>query len=379
MPSGTARHVVIAHRNWVDEPTTTITGTGWMAAPLGLANLRDNKLSRVARSTSLTPSILLDFGPGAPPPTLLVAIPKHNLSDAARWRIRVASSSAFTPATTLYDSRPALGTTGSVTPLAIGTGPATLYVAGNVSFFPNVAVRIAAAPTVYMEGDVVGYDAVTRELVVNVHTAQGAGTFAAWTVTRLAQDVNVWPEVLAFGTGAWGEYTWGGRLLTGDAYQPPGVHLLPLYRDSYQPAYGRYVLIELSDPTNKAGYIDLGRLVVAPGWQPSVNAPPGWEIEAVDPSPRTRARGGQLYVDVRPTYRRLQLDLQHLPRNEIMSNAYELDRMKGVRLPVLAIVDPTDAVNLHRITLYGSLTATTPIKSTDSDGFNKQMTFEEWL
>ena len=383
--TGTARNIAIAHRDWLKSATTSLSGEAW-SPTLPLENLRDQKLSRVARSIApkaLDPTILVDFGAAAPPPITGVLIPKHNLSATARWRLRLGATAGLdAPA---YDTRRPLGQTASTTPIAVSS-PSTvaLTVAANVTFFNGVAIRMEreADPATWIEGVVVDYVHDTRRLVVAVDRHVGSGVHADWRVTRLDADLPVWPEVLPFGgPGLWwgGDYTWGGRLAVGEDYRPPAVHLLPLATGNPDPMHQRYLGIDRFDPENPDGHVDLGQLVVSPVWQPSVNAQFGWELEWIDESPRVRSRGGQVYVDARPAFRRLTLTLSELGRDEIYAQGYELQRRLGVGRPAVIVLDPADATHLHRLTLYGALQRTTPIRHDHHDSYSMQLIFEEWL
>ena len=88
----------------------------------------------------------------------------------------------------------------------------------------------------------------------------------------------------------------------------------------------RYLRLELEDPSNPDGYLQAGRLVAGPAWQPRVNLQYGWSIEQVDDSRTVRSRGGQSYVDVQPKYRRLRFGFDFLERDEVFGHAYELER-----------------------------------------------------
>lgn len=385
--AGSARNIAIAHRDWMRGSATVLSGDSW-SPTLPLAHLRDHKLSRIARSTTphaLDPHVLVDFGPNAPPPVTGVLIPRHNLSATARWRIRLGGDPDFAPGETAYDTRAVLGSTTSSTALAM-VSPATvvLTVTANLVFFHGVAIRLARAgdPATVLEGRVVDYVHDGRRLVVQVERHLGTGVHSDWIVTRLEPDLPVWPSVISFGgPGLWwgGDYTWGGRLAVGEEYRPPAVHLIPLATGNPDPLHQRYLRLDLSDPENPDGRIDLGQLVVSPVWQPSVNAQFGWELEWIDESPRMRSRGGQVYVDARPAFRRLTLTLSELGRDEIYAQGYELQRRLGLGKPAVVVVDPTDPTHLHRLTLYGALQRTTPIRHDHHDSYSMQLIFEEWL
>jgi hypothetical protein len=386
--TGTARNIAFAHFDWVQQPGVTLSGATWSAS-LPLANLQNYKLSRVARSVApnaLKPTVLVDFGANRRLPVTGLAVPKHNLSRLARWRIRLGSDPAFPPTSTLYDSRPMYGTTASLTAVAVAAPQTvTLAVADALTFCSGASVRLKAVadPAVLLEGAVLGYDNNAKAVTVNVTSAQGSGAYSDWTVERLAADIPVWPQVRQLGQGWWGaDYTWGGLLDVDAGFRPPAIHLIPLVTGSTVPYHPRYCLIEFDDAqpsANPDGFIDLGKLVISPVWQPSVNLQYGWELEFVDQSPQVRSRGGQHYVDVRPKYRKLTLTLSHLGQDEMLTQAYELDRRLGVGLPLTVIVDPADGTHLHRLAIYGSLVRTSPIRHDTFQGFSKTYEIVEWL
>jgi hypothetical protein len=170
---------------------------------------------------------------------------------------------------------------------------------------------------------------------------------------------DVWPEITPFGQGLWGEFVWGGKLDPEDAgtYGIGAYHVLPTS------VFARYVRIELDDQDNPDGYLEAGRLIVSPAWQPTRNLTYGWTLRHIDESRRVRSRGGQLYVDLAPKRRRLEFTIPHLSEDEMFSRAYELDRDKGVGGDLLVIVDPDKPAHLHRQAIYGALAEVTGIEN----------------
>jgi hypothetical protein len=86
-------NAILAHTNRADE--ATLTGGSWLAA-LPLANLKDRRLSKVARSTSLDLSATqfeLDIGPQRL--VRAVALVNHNLSLTALYRVTASELPDF--------------------------------------------------------------------------------------------------------------------------------------------------------------------------------------------------------------------------------------------------------------------------------------------
>lgn len=281
--------MLIAFRNYADGGA--LSGGRWTDG-LPLANLAERQPSRLARTRSAAPEdtrIALDIGGSRP--ISVVALLRHNLTQAGRWRV------------------------------AIGDDPGL------------------AAPT------------------------------------RDSGFADIWPTIVPFGVGAWGEFRWGGKLDPAEA-GAYGIDGLVLFSP---PARGRHVLVELRDPDNPAGFLQAGRLIVAPAWRPSVNLQYGWSIEQVDESRSVKSRGGQVYIDRRPKFRRLSFSLDHLEADEMFGHAYELDRLKGRGGDVLAAIDPEDARHRHRHSVYGMLAETTPIGNPYAGRFAKEFVVEELI
>lgn len=281
--------VLIAYRNHAD--AAAIAGGGW-TAELPAANLADRQPSRVARTLSASPAdstVDLDFGTAKP--VRFVALIRHNLTQAGRWRLRLAADPGFAAA--LHDS--------------------------------------------------------------------------GWTA--------IWPAVTPFGVGVWGEFHWGGRLPAEEAatYGIAAIHVLPV------PVLARHLRLELADPGHPDGFLQAGRLVAGPAWQPRVNLQYGWSIEQVDDSRTVRSRGGQRYVDVQPKFRRLRFAFDYLERDEVFGQAYELERLKGVAGDLMVMVDPDDLQHRHRHTVYGVLSETAAIANPVLGRFAKSFTIDELL
>lgn len=371
--TGRARNMAVTTRNWLD--TATLTSPTSFAAGLPLANMLDDIITKVARTTGN--SLVLDMDFGRQVPVTLLAVLGHNLQGSATWRIRFANARSgaasdpggytFADADTVYDSRPTLASTTSTTSLSLPSPPqtVTIRVGENCFFQPGVDARAAdaASPaTRFMEGSVVSYNSSTRYLTLYITRVVGAGTISNWTVTRYANDITVWPSVTPFGEGGyWGEFTWGGIIsVVGDDYSPPGLHMPMLYTGQTTPVYARYAKMEITDPA--LDYIDIGRLVVSPAYQPTLNIDLDYSIRWVDPSIKSRSRGQQVFSDVRRKWRAAQVELRYTDKNEMLSQMYELQKRVGISVPFLLIIDPTDAVNLHRQTIYGVLPDTDAIR-----------------
>lgn len=135
-----------------------------------------------------------------------------------------------------------------------------------------------------------------------------------------------------------------------------------LFYLSTETVSARYVLWEISDEYNTDGYIQIGRHIVGPVFQPAVNASYGAQITMVDESRITRTVDGSLYADMKPKRRRLSGAFDTLTDAESFGEVYDMQDTVGISIPVFAILDPSLTSNqLQRSAVYGVLMEMTPI------------------
>ncbi|MBF0334929.1 MAG: hypothetical protein HQL40_14990, partial [Alphaproteobacteria bacterium] len=135
-----------------------------------------------------------------------------------------------------------------------------------------------------------------------------------------------------------------GKVTEEDAegYAMPFVHVLP------QAVNARYWRVEIDDSANPAGHIDLARLFLAPGWQPSRNMSLGVKAGWLDDSVIEMSLGGAQHVDQRPKRRVVQFELRHLPDAEVLAGAFDAQGQLGVTGQLFYVFDPADTEQLHR-------------------------------
>ena len=144
------------------------------------------------------------------------------------------------------------------------------------------------------------------------------------------------------------------------------------------PQIARYLRLDISDSTNSDGYLEAGRLIAGPAYQPTINYANGVEIEFVDDSRVTKSRGGQVFVDEVRKYRRITFDLIHLPESEIFQNVFNaIDRVKGVSKDVLVIPQPSDSSTWLTQNIYGRVAEIGAIENTTLSRYSRTMTIEE--
>lgn len=265
-----------------------------------------------------------------------------------------------------------------------GAWSATLPVSNLADRQPS---RIARSLGTHPAGTVVTVDFGERQLVrfvALIHhnlTQSGRWRIRLGNTPDLADllhdsgNFDIWPAAFPFGVGAWGEFNWGGRFDPDEVetYGAQAIHAID------QPVRARYLRLDLADEINPAGYLQAGRLVAGPAWQPSVNFQYGWSIEQVDESEIKRSRGGQVFVNARPRFRRLRFVIDHLEKDEMFAHAYELERLKGKGGDIMVIADPDDRTHAHRHTIYGALAESAPIINGQPGRYSRRFVVEELL
>ena len=188
--------------------------------------------------------------------------------------------------------------------------------------------------------------------------------------------VDAWPIVEEFGTLPWGVFIWGG-------YLNPEVaanYTISTFDILQTPIQARYFRIDISDPTNADGYIQAGRLLSGPAYEPSINYANGVSFEFVDESRITKSRGGQTFVDEVERFRRMQFELINLPEQEIFGNIFnQVDRLRGVAQDILIIPQPDDPNTWITQNIYGRITSTGPIVNSALDYYSRLIEVEELI
>jgi len=209
----------------------------------------------------------------------------------------------------------------------------------------------------YFRGVVLIAHNLTAELArVRVRAAQDAG-FAQLTYDSGWQDAYaaIFPhEELEWEDDNW----WSGKLSEADL----AGYTRNFVCDAGAIVTARHVRVEIDDTENASGYVDVGRLVVAPAWQTKVNFsfPHSLAFE-----PRTLVEesiGGQEFFDVRRAARVMRFSLDWLSDAEGYAQALELTRRKGVSGDLFVVPDPAEIVNLFRRSFYGRLRRLSPLE-----------------
>lgn len=157
---------------------------------------------------------------------------------------------------------------------------------------------------------------------------------------------DVYPVIYPYPILEWSDDNWwSGRPTLDDisGYTTCLVHLLPTEM------FARYWKIEFDDTLNSDGYIQIGRMLIAPTWQPAIGIAQGglnigWET-------RTSSQetiSGSEYFQKRTPYRVATFTLDKLTEDEAFAKAFEIQRRAGIDQEILYIHDPADTAHSLR-------------------------------
>lgn len=161
---------------------------------------------------------------------------------------------------------------------------------------------------------------------IRVRGSNTAGNFAAPVYDT--GTVNVWPAGI-------------------DAEEAAGMNLGWTHVAAAAQS-ARYWLFEISDATNPAGYVDVGRLVIAKAWQPTINMSVGARLGLETDTDRTVTDGGAAIYNDKPRRRTMTFDIEHLPADEALENGFDMQRIAGKSGQLMFVFDPEDTTHMHR-------------------------------
>jgi len=186
------------------------------------------------------------------------------------------------------------------------------------------------------------------------HNIQSAGTWrvrgsAASDMSAPVYDsgtVAVWPEQWATGVLPAGHPNAATRLLTNAqiaALDPPRDAVLV-----FTEATARYWRIEITDTGNTDTYIEIGRLVMAPRFQPTFNFAPGSEFGFVDGTTVGRSLSQVRFYDTRPKARMWSLSFTNLPDSETVTVLRDMIEELGQAGQLYVAGEPDDTTQRQR-------------------------------
>lgn len=123
------------------------------------------------------------------------------------------------------------------------------------------------------------------------------------------------------------------------------------------PVEAQYWRVELDDTSNTAGYIQAGRLILAPAWSPAITYDYGSEFGYESDVESETSLGGQRYF-TRVAHRRvLRVGFSWLTSTEHYDGVLELQRIQGLDREFFVVPDPDDSTYRTRRSFLARLSA----------------------
>ncbi|HEV7415142.1 MAG TPA: hypothetical protein VGN98_03235 [Tianweitania sediminis] len=297
-------NAIIGFPNRID--SATLSGGAW-ADSLPLAHLKDRMLSRVARTANTDPAgtwFIIDLGRQRA--VRLLAFINHNNSFSGRFRVRGSNSLNFDEV----------------------AGPLPTQQQGK-------PLDLAWEHPDWWNGIVLEYDV----------------TFDAWPAAT--SDWNI--DELEWEADNY----WVGSFTQEDTegQTPASIHILP------EGTEARYWRIDLIDPQNQAGFLEIGRIFIGDVFlQPRINMSWGANLAYETATAIETALGGAEFFDPRESLRVMRFQLAYLSEEEGFAKALELTRRAGIHLEVLFIGDPTDRTYGSQRNFLGRLRTLNPLE-----------------
>jgi len=140
----------------------------------------------------------------------------------------------------------------------------------------------------------------------------------------------------------------------------------------------QYIRVEINDTTNTDGYIEIGRLGVWSGFQPSKNAVWGINHGWDDQSDTNFSISGELNYEKRKAKRTANMSFDFLTDSEA-NTMYELVRRSGTTGEVMYIPDPADMAYSQRYGFRGRLRRLGALEKTSIDVNTQEIQAEELI
>ena len=188
--------------------------------------------------------------------------------------------------------------------------------------------------------------------------------------------VTAFPVMYPNGTLPYGDVRWFDGKPTPEDWAL-GLFPSPVLLVLTTPITARYVSFIVSDQSNPAGYIQLNRIFIAPGWQPSVNFAFNSSLQVSDNTIETITLGTASIYDKRAKQRIFNLSFPYVPTNEMFANALDMEMRLGRSGQVFVSLNPADAVNLARTSCICTMPTIDPLAYTFLNMHGTNFVFKE--
>ncbi|MCR9256266.1 MAG: hypothetical protein NXI16_09245 [Alphaproteobacteria bacterium] len=172
--------------------------------------------------------------------------------------------------------------------------------------------------------------------------------------------IEVFPQIYPIGSSEFeDEHFFHGREVEENTDKVP-VPVLKIFKER---VIGRYWKLAIDDTDNPDGYVEISRVYLASGFQPTVNWQLGSALAVQDRTTVFETRSGVEYFDVRPRRREAIVQLANIPTDEAMAKLFDTIQRGGISDQVVFSWDPGNPFHLQRWTFPGRLTRLSPLRA----------------
>lgn len=181
--------------------------------------------------------------------------------------------------------------------------------------------------------------------------------------------LDAWTPTTVWGADPWGGFGWDGV----DSFVSP-----PVVRHTIASAVtGRYLFVYVIDRNNPDGFVEIGRFMAGPYWQPAINMNYGATWQYVDPSIVRRTPYGRRVTQSLPVYRTVNFRLEAATVEEAWGFLGEWQRL-GKGQEVIFMHDYEDPSSMaQRRLMYCALADTSGIIESSFERYSVEITLEE--
>lgn len=174
---------------------------------------------------------------------------------------------------------------------------------------------------------------------------QGAST-ASFATANIVYDTTT---LSAFATG-----------LTAENMEGMNVGWTVVLASAETARYWRFAIVDTSNPD---GYVELGRVVVAAGWQPTINMAYGARLGLETETGRQYTDGGAAVYTERRVRRTVTCTIPDLPEDEALQNGWDFQRIAQLSRQFMFVWDASDTIHMHRRSFLATLRDLTPLEA----------------
>lgn len=346
-----------------DFNTIVISGGSWVSGDGSILNLLDERLDKSAISDGVTlADTQFEIDLGSLRDIRMTAVPSHNMTLEAQWRVRGTIFQAWTGievganASSGASSFTARNTTGS--DIIISEGHAFTIGGYVYQCAADVTISASSTGTVLLESTP-SNDSINATLQANIADNDSiecnSGDYSSTVYDSAWNDA--FPVVYPFGSKPWGNPSaWTGKIT--EEERTKNKH--PLI-DTFITKIARFWKYEFDNTNSSQSGLRFSRLFVAPGYQVSLNPIYGADFGFSNETTVERSVDGVETFDRKLPFRVLGFTVSTIDQDEALANALELQRDAGSDKQIFFIFNPDDTLHMSRRAFTARMSRVDPL------------------